>query len=218
MLSIVENTTCFLSLAIGLPLMFQLLVDAARVRWRHPPAVSHHAPIVQISCSMGVYLATNVVLGVPSMPSFVYAVAAQIWSTELPSGSYWLGIWAGAYYAVGPIAMLFLTLERCAVLHFALNPNLWHRVQRSLFWLSLVTISTVYALFHLLNARANLLALPQAGSCGLAAACNLRSKGQIALTIKSVVETANLMAILYFFHLLRGQMHSKSVVSGTCEI
>lgn len=115
---------------------------------------------------------------------------------------YWWGIWAGAYYGVSALATLFLSVDRCVVLRFTLQPDRSRNIQTFLFWLSVFALPGMYALYHALNAMSNLPLDPTPVPGCVYLACMLKSKGRIAVQMRCSIELINVMASVYFFYLL----------------
>jgi len=115
---------------------------------------------------------------------------------------YWWGIWAGAYYGNSALATLFLSIDRCVLLRFTLHPDRSRCIQTCLFWLSLIVLPGMYALYHAVSAMNNLPVdpVPVPGCAHLV--CMLKSKGRIALQMRCSVEVVNVLASIYFFCLL----------------
>uniref|UniRef100_A0A183CJ39 G_PROTEIN_RECEP_F1_2 domain-containing protein n=1 Tax=Globodera pallida TaxID=36090 RepID=A0A183CJ39_GLOPA len=132
----------FVCLIISGTLNMRLLLLA-----RFRPAVLH---VPELSRALLVYLCFHCAGAILSLPYNAYVLIKFFYDTKswhTPSTIYtifWLGIWQNTYTVISPLAVLFLTMERCFIIKLATNPAKRERIER---WMCRASIATLLAAF-----------------------------------------------------------------------
>ncbi|KAI3417568.1 hypothetical protein GPALN_013288 [Globodera pallida] len=132
----------FVCLIISGTLNMRLLLLA-----RFRPAVLR---VPELSRALVVYLCFHCAGAILSLPYNAYMLIKFYYGTKAwhtPRTVYtifWLGIWQSTYTAISPLAVLFLTMERCFVIKLATNLTKRERLGR---WMCRASIATLLAAF-----------------------------------------------------------------------
>uniref|UniRef100_A0A914H868 Serpentine receptor class gamma n=1 Tax=Globodera rostochiensis TaxID=31243 RepID=A0A914H868_GLORO len=132
----------FVCLFISGTLTMRLLLLA-----RFRPAALH---VPELSRALIVYLCFHCAGAILSLPYNAYVLIKFYYGTKswhTPRTVYtifWLGQWQNTYTAISPLAVLFLTMERCFIIKLATNPAKGERFGR---WMCRASIATLLAAF-----------------------------------------------------------------------
>ncbi|KAL3119463.1 hypothetical protein niasHT_008977 [Heterodera trifolii] len=127
---------------------------------------------------------------------------------------FWLGQWQNTYTALSPLAVLFLTLERCFVIKLATTPATRESVERRLSWAGIGTllgafmISTAFFMDELpLNSTELNVVGCQTVSCVMRKWDNMPQ-----LVIKGSVGILNIFCSIYFLYSLHKLQTSRAMM------
>ncbi|KAI3417570.1 hypothetical protein GPALN_013290 [Globodera pallida] len=132
----------FVCLIISGTLNMRLLLLA-----RFRPAVLR---VPELSRALVVYLCFHCAGAILSLPYNAYVLIRFFYGNDdwrTPRSAYTLfclGHWQNTYTAISPLAVLFLTMERCFIIKLATNPAKRERIER---WLCRASIATLLAAF-----------------------------------------------------------------------
>uniref|UniRef100_A0A183BLQ9 G_PROTEIN_RECEP_F1_2 domain-containing protein n=1 Tax=Globodera pallida TaxID=36090 RepID=A0A183BLQ9_GLOPA len=114
---------------------------------RFRPAVLR---VPELSRALFVYLCFHCAGAILSLPYNAYVLIRFFYGNDdwrTPRSAYTLfclGHWQNTYTAISPLAVLFLTMERCFIIKLATNPGKRERIER---WLCRASIATLLAAF-----------------------------------------------------------------------
>uniref|UniRef100_A0A914H7V2 Uncharacterized protein n=1 Tax=Globodera rostochiensis TaxID=31243 RepID=A0A914H7V2_GLORO len=190
----------FVCLVITCTLMVRLLLLA-----RFRPAVLH---VPELSRALVVYLCFHCAGAILSLPYNAYVLIKFFYGTKswhTPSTIYtifWLGIWQNTYTAISPLAVLFLTMERCFIIKMATNPAKGERFGR---WMCRASIATLLAAFSASTAiyMAELPLGIDSLNCESVSCVMLKWGNLPQMFFKGSVSFLNIFCCFYFLYTLR---------------
>ncbi|KAL3085632.1 hypothetical protein niasHT_037373 [Heterodera trifolii] len=118
---------------------------------------------------------------------------------------FWLGQFHNTYTALSPLAVLFLTLERCFIIKLATNPAKLARVERWLGWAGIGTLLAAFTAstcFYMDELPLNLENLYDIGCQSVS--CVMRKWDNAPqMYIKGITSILNIVCCVYFLYSLR---------------
>uniref|UniRef100_A0A183CJ40 G_PROTEIN_RECEP_F1_2 domain-containing protein n=1 Tax=Globodera pallida TaxID=36090 RepID=A0A183CJ40_GLOPA len=193
----------FVCLIISGTLNMRLLLLA-----RFRPAVLR---VPELSRALVVYLCFHCAGAILSLPYNAYMLIKFYYGTKAwhtPRTVYtifWLGIWQSTYTAISPLAVLFLTMERCFIIKLATNSTKRKRLGR---WMCRASIATLLAAFSASTAiYMNELPLNidnlKLSNCASVSCLMLKWHNLVQLFFKCSVSFLNIFWCLYLIYSLR---------------
>ncbi|KAL3120214.1 hypothetical protein niasHT_000244 [Heterodera trifolii] len=194
--------------AVGI-LAFRLLLLA-----RFRPAVLR---VPELSRALVTYLCFHTVGAAISLPYNAFVMLAFYFDTADARHSagtiytvYWLGQWQNSYTLISPLAVLFLTIERCFIIKLATNPTKQARVERHLSWVGIGTILAAYSastFIYIDELPLNITNL-QLNGCESFSCLVLKWGNMPQLFFKCTISILNIVCCVYFMR----SLHSVNVL------
>jgi len=134
-----------------------------------------------------------------------------------PDKLFWLSLF-GSYYAISPLPVVALTLDRCLVISFTFNTTVQARLQKLLLFTALLAIGGVYALVVVTAVIYQLpLGVERLETCLTSTCLMVRTPElQLPLVLKNSGEAVAYAGTVLFFYLMRvvHASYTQNVVSG----
>lgn len=217
-------------------LMLHLIANSRLWRQLVPSSSSSSSAIPssaaqQLSPTMLLYLVAHSVLGLASLPFYLYTLVG--WRPASmrshppvlydPLTLFWLGELSSSYYGLMPLPVIFLTLDRCLVIALAQRADFYIQLQRRLAIGGLALILGVYTLLATSGVALDLPALdanaPELRSCLTNTCLMAQTRGIYVLCTRNTLEGLALVSTAVFFYLLRvrhGGQTTNVVSGGEC--
>ncbi|KAL3085634.1 hypothetical protein niasHT_037375 [Heterodera trifolii] len=188
-------------------LITALLITRLLLLVRFRPAVLR---VPELSRALRNFLCFGLAGAIVTMPYNAYVPIAYYTSLEnedLPHMRmlFWFGHLQNTYTAISPLAVLFLTLERCFIIKLATNPAKLARVERWLGWAGIGTLLAAFTAstcFYMDELPLNLENLYDIGCQSVS--CVMRKWDNAPqMYIKGITSILNIVCCLYFLYSLR---------------
>ncbi|KAL3119469.1 hypothetical protein niasHT_008983 [Heterodera trifolii] len=201
---------CFKQFTFVSKLITALLIAHLLLLARFRPAVLR---VPELSRALRTFLCFHLAGAIVTMPYNAYVPIAYYTapkntdSIQLPNMRmlFWFGHLQNTYTAISPLAVLFLTLERCFVIKLATNPAKLARVERWLGWAGIGTLLAAFTAstcFYMDELPLNVAKLNEIG-CQTVSCVMRKWDNAPQMYIKGITSILNIVCCLYFLYSLR---------------